>query len=223
LFKGRWDMVASMTTAVAKDIYMPISAQQGQFMYQTARAIGAKTVVEFGTSFGISTIYLASAVMDNGGELVIGSELEPNKHGHATENLAEAGLAHFTDIRLGDALVTLRETPYPIDLVFLDGWKDLYLPILHMLEPRLRIGSVVFADDINLFKRTLKPYVEYVQSSENGFVSTTLPIGDGLEYSVYVGRREVTGQPQKTNGKVHWRLIPEFARAMWPLGRSATD
>ena len=74
-------------------------------------------------------------------------------------------------------------------LVFLDGWKDLYMPILKMLTPRLRMGAIVLADNIHTFKKALKPYVEYMQSGKNEFESMTLPMGDGLEYSVHVGER----------------------------------
>jgi predicted O-methyltransferase YrrM len=77
--------------------------------------------------------------------------------------------------------------PEPVDLVFLDGWKDLYLPVLKLLEPRLRPGAVVLADNIHTFRKALRPYVEYVQSGESGFESATLPISDGLEYSYYTG------------------------------------
>jgi predicted O-methyltransferase YrrM len=91
-------------------------------------------------------------------------------------------------VRLGDALETLRDVPEPVDLVFLDGWKDLYLPVLELLKPKLRPGAVVLADNIHTFKKALRPYVEYVQSGSNGFVSTTLSISDGVEYSVCVGR-----------------------------------
>jgi predicted O-methyltransferase YrrM len=74
-----------------------------------------------------------------------------------------------------------------VDLVLLDGWKDLYLPVLKLLAPRLRRGAVVLADNIFTFKKALRPYVEYVQSGANGFESTTLRISDGFEFSVYVG------------------------------------
>ena len=177
----------AMTTSKAKDIYLPISKQQGNFIYQTACAIEAKTIIEFGTSFGISTIYLAAAIKSNGKGVVISTELEPYKHKKAVQNLTDSGLENFTDIRLGDALETLRETIEPIDMVLLDGWNDLYLPILKILKPRLRKGSIILADDVIRFKRGLKPYVEYMKSGENGFESMTLPIGDGMEYSVYVG------------------------------------
>lgn len=152
-----------------------------------ARSLGAKNVVEFGTSFGISTLYLAAAVKDNGGGQVIGTEIEESKHARALENIAEAGLADFVDVRLGDALETLEKTPTPIDLVLIDGWKDLYLPVLKLLQPRLRPGAVVLADNIFTFKKDLQPYVDYVQCGDNGFESTTLHLSDGFEFSTYVG------------------------------------
>jgi len=176
-----------ITPEVMKDFFIPISREQGEFLYLTARAIGARNIVEFGTSFGISTIYLAAAVKDNGGGRVIGSEIEPGKHTRALQHLEEAGVSEFVDVRLGDAMETLKEVPEPLDLVLMDGWKDLYLPILELLTPRLRPGAVVMADNIFTFKRDLKPYVDYVQCGHNGFESTTLHISDGFEYSVRVG------------------------------------
>jgi predicted O-methyltransferase YrrM len=166
-----------------KDVYIPISRAQGRFLYLVARSIGARRLVEFGTSFGVSTIYAAAAARDTGG-FVIGSELEPGKHRAATANLAEAGLADFAEVRLGDAMQTLQDIPGPLDLVLLDGWKELYLPVLQMLEPKLRPGAVVLADNIKTFRRALAGYVDYVQSGRNGFASVTLPLKDGFEYSV---------------------------------------
>ncbi len=183
-FLVRRSLFDSMTPERAKNILMPVSREQGHFLYLTARAIRARTVVEFGTSFAISTLYLASAVRDNGGGVVIGTELEPSKHERALAHLAEAGLDEIAEVRLGDAMQTLEKTPEPIDLVLLDGWKDLYRPVLDLLTPRLRPGAVVLADNIHTFRKSLRPYVEFVQSGENGFDSTTLSIADGFEYSV---------------------------------------
>lgn len=181
----------AMSPELMADVYIPVSREQGKFLYLMARTIGAKRVVEFGTSFGISTIYLAAAVRDNrgdnGGEIVIGTELEPGKHEKALANIAEAGLADFVDVRLGDAIETLQDVPEPVDMVLIDGWKDLYLPIVKMLTPKLRPGSVVLGDNIYTFRKSLRPYVEYMQSGENGFESETLSLADGFEYSVYVG------------------------------------
>lgn len=181
-----WGQV--MTPAAMRECYIPVSREQGELLYLTARALGARHVVEFGTSFGISTVYLAAAVRDHGGGLVVGSEIEPSKHRKAETHLAEAGLAEFSEVRLGDALVTLRDLPEPIDLVLLDGWKDLYLPVLALVTPKLRPGAVVFADNIFTFRKSLRPYVEHMQSGQHGFVSTTLHLADGFEYSVYLGK-----------------------------------
>jgi predicted O-methyltransferase YrrM len=173
-----------ITPAAMKDFFIPISPEQGRFVYLVARSLGAKNIVEFGTSFGISTIYLAAAVKDNGGGQVIGSEIEASKHARARAHIAEAGLSDFVDVRLGDALETLQNIPDSIDMVLIDGWKDLYLPVLKLLEPSLRPGAVVLADNIFTFKKDLEPYVDYVQSGRNGFESSTLEISDGFEYSV---------------------------------------
>ena len=176
-----------LTPEAMREFYIPVSREQGRLLYLEARALGARNVVEYGTSFGISTIYLAAAVKDNGGGRVVGSEIEPSKHASAVANLKEAGLGDIADVRLGDARETLRDVPAPIDLVLLDGWKDLYLPILELLTPRLRRGAVVLADNIFTFRKDLRPYVDHVQSGAHGFESTTLRISDGFEYSVYVG------------------------------------
>jgi predicted O-methyltransferase YrrM len=177
----------TISPATMRDFYIAVPRDEGEFLYLTARAIGARHVVEFGTSFGISTLYLAAAVRDNGGGLVIGSELETNKHSEAVANLKEAGLAEFADVRLGDAMETLREVPEPVDLVFLDGWKDLYLPVLDLLQPKLRPGAVVLADNIHTFKKSLRPYVERMQAPGGPFASSTTSVSDGVEYSVYLG------------------------------------
>jgi predicted O-methyltransferase YrrM len=167
--------------------YLPLSPAQGRFLYLTARTIGARRVVEFGTSFGISLHYLAAAVKDNGGGIAIGTELEQRKWERACAHLAESGLGAHAEIRLGDALQTLADVAAPLDLVLLDGWKDLYLPMLDLLTPKLRKGAVVLADNIYTFRTTLAPYVERMQSGCHGFQSVTLPFPSGFEYSVYVG------------------------------------
>jgi predicted O-methyltransferase YrrM len=167
-----------------RNLYVPVSKKQGEFLYLIARSLRANRIVEFGTSFGISTTYLAAAVKDNGGGVVIGSELEPTKVGTARRNLEEAGLSKLVEIREGDAQETLQEPGGIIDMVLLDGFKGLYLPMLKMLTPHLRQGAVVVGDNIFTFRRALSPYVSFVQDPSNGFSSVTLFLGDGTEYSV---------------------------------------
>jgi predicted O-methyltransferase YrrM len=172
-----------MTPEAMREFFIPVSREQGELLYLTARAIGARTIVEFGTSFAISTIYLAAAARANGGH-VVGTEMEPAKVKAARANVAEAGLAQFVDIREGDAMKTLATLAGPVDFLFLDGWKDIYLPMVKMLSPKMRAGAVVLADNIFTFKRTLRPYVAHMQDRANGFESVTLPIGHGMEYSL---------------------------------------
>jgi predicted O-methyltransferase YrrM len=168
-----------------KGAYIAVDPNQGKLLYLTARAIQARLIVEFGTSFGISTVYLGAAARANNGR-VIGTEMEPAKARAARANMALAGLEQFVEIREGDAMKTLGSLEGPIDLLLLDGWKDIYLPMIKMLRPRLRPGAVVFADNIYTYKKALRPYVEYMQARANGFDSATLPVGfgHGMEYSV---------------------------------------
>jgi predicted O-methyltransferase YrrM len=167
-----------------KDLYVCLSPKQGSFAYQAARSVGARRIVEFGTSFGVSTIYLAAALRDNGGGVVIGSEIEPGKVTRARANIEEAGLSAYVEIRQGDAEQTLRDPGGPLDLVLLDGFKSLYLPIIRLLTPRLHPGSVVLGDNIFTFRQALAPYVAHMHDPANGFSSVTLFLGDGMEYSV---------------------------------------
>jgi predicted O-methyltransferase YrrM len=184
--KGK-KLMEMISSDVMGECFIPISPEQGEFLYVTARSLGARNIVEFGTSFGISTIYLAAALKDSGSGCVITTELEPNKCTTAQRNLEEAGVAQFAEIRAGDATETLKGLSKPVDLVLLDGWKDLYLPVLELIKPNLHPGSVVLADNIFTFRKALRPYVDYMQSGQNGFSSTTLDIGEGFEYSVYLG------------------------------------
>jgi predicted O-methyltransferase YrrM len=186
LVRGR-AMTDILTGDLMRDVYIPVSADVGRFLYLVARTVGARRVVEFGTSFAISTIYLAAGVRDAGGGVVVGTELDDGKQRVATANLAAAGLADVAHVRLGDARETLRDVEAPIDMVFLDGWKDLYLPVLELLGPKLRRGAVVCADNIHTFKTALAPFVAHVRDGAHGFHSVTLGIGSGLEYAVYAG------------------------------------
>ena len=180
-----WMTASSQQKAtMLQEALLPVSRDAGRFLYVTARSISAKRIVEFGTSFGISTIYFAAALRDSGGGLVIGSELDEGKVAKANQHLADAGLSEYAQIRPGDALQTLRDTGGTIDVLFLDGWKELYLDVLDLVWPNLRPGSVVLADDVTLFPDQLAPYLEYVRDPAHGLVSVLVPIGDGIEYSV---------------------------------------
>jgi predicted O-methyltransferase YrrM len=162
-----------------RELFLPVSAETGKLLYMLARSSKAKSVVEYGTSFGISTIHLAAALKDNGGGNVIGSEFEPGKVARARENLAAAGLSALVDIREGDALETLaRDLPQSIDLVLLDGAKILYSKILALLEPHLKSGALVVADNAD----DSPEFLERIRDPKNGYLS--VPFSDDVELSI---------------------------------------
>lgn len=164
--------------------FIPVSPEGGRLLYALVRGAAPGTMVEFGTSFGISTIYMAAAVRDRGAGTVVTTELNAAKAERARGHIREAGLLDVVDLRVGDALRTLSGLKREVSVLFLDGWKDLYLPLLKQLEPALLPGALVVADDVDLFPVPLAAYLDYVRAPANGYVSVKLPIGDALEFSV---------------------------------------
>lgn len=173
-----------VSPAMLKRLYLPVSRDDGQLLYVLARSMRATRIVEFGTSFGISALYLAAAVRDNGGGRLITAEIEPSKCRAAEENIRQAGLEDFVQVLEGDALETLTAVEGPIDLVFLDGWKDLYLPVLELLADRLRAGALVVADNVDFPE--VRSYLAYVRGGA-AFTSASLARGE-MECSCYVPR-----------------------------------
>jgi predicted O-methyltransferase YrrM len=164
--------------------FLAISPAYGRFLYAIARACKAKRIVEFGTSMGVSTLYLAAALRDNGGGQLIGSELEPGKVKRARANIEAAGLADLVDIREGDALETLKDVGGTVAMMLVDGAWSLYLPVLKMVEPYLAPGAPVLGE--NAFAAD---YLAYVRDPAHGYLSYALAIdeGRGNEFTVRVG------------------------------------
>jgi predicted O-methyltransferase YrrM len=182
-----WDAASAQERADAfADAYIPISAEAGKLLYALVRAARPQTVVEFGTSFGISTIYLAAAVTDNGTGQVLTTELSSAKVAAARANLRQAGVDGPVTILAGDARETLADLPGPIGLVLLDGWKELCLPVLRLLEPKLAAGALVAADDTSF--KSMAGYLDYVRDPAHGYVTVAFPVEDGMEISSWTGR-----------------------------------
>ncbi|MFI5979593.1 O-methyltransferase [Streptomyces sp. NPDC051555] len=175
-----WVSPQEMADANA-EVYMPISAEGGKLLYNLVRAARPATVVEFGTSFGISTLHLAAAVRDNGTGRVISSELSADKVAAARRTFAETGLDDLITVLEGDARDTLAGGDAAVDFLLLDGWKDLCLPVLRLLEPRLAPGTLVVTDDVDL--PSLAPCLAYLRDPRNGYQSVTFPVEDGMEIS----------------------------------------
>ncbi|MET4616708.1 putative O-methyltransferase YrrM [Stenotrophomonas sp. 2619] len=162
-----------------KDLWLPVSRETGTLLYMLARSSGARAIVEFGTSFGISTLHLAAALRDNGGGRLISSEFEPGKVQRARAHLAEAGLDDLVEIRQGDALQALSDDlPGAINLVLLDGAKALYVDILALLEDRLAPGALIVADNAD----DAPDYLARVRAPGSGYLSVA--VGDDVELSM---------------------------------------
>jgi len=157
--------------------YLPISKGQGEALRRMIVKHGCKNVVEFGTSFGISTIYLADAVRQTGGKLIT-TELLESKAKKAKENISKSGLSNFVEVRIGDAMETLKGHTEPIDFLFLDGWKDLYLPLFKMLEPQFHAGTMIYADNMDM--SGTKYYGDYVLSKKQMYASQMVDGGKAM-------------------------------------------
>jgi predicted O-methyltransferase YrrM len=152
------------------DKLIPIARGQGWLIYMLCRGLQARRVVEFGTSYGVSTLYLAAAMRDQGGGLVIGTEIETEKARYARNNF--------------DALVTLKDCGGAVDFLLVDGFPRLARPIIELMAPQLRKGAIVVCDNVGHFPGTFASYLDFVRRPANGFVSTLLPLRGGTELSV---------------------------------------
>lgn len=165
-----------------KDYPLAVSRDTGRLLYMLARGLKARTIVEFGVSFGISTLHMAAALRENGGGLLITSEFEPSKAAQARENLAAGGVLDLVELREGDALKTLAtDLPDAIDLVLLDGAKALYSDVLDLLESRLRPGAMIVADNADYCPE----YLARVRSPTGGYLS--VPFDTDVELSMRLG------------------------------------
>jgi len=163
--------------------FLSVTPEYGRYLYALARARRATRVVEFGTSMGVSTIYLAAALRDNGGGTLIGSELAPGKVARARAHIEAAGFADLVEIREGDALETLKDVGGAVDLLLIDGAWSLYLPVLKLIEPALAPGAIILGE--NAFD---PDYIAYVRDPANGYLSQPLAINEsrGNEFTVRV-------------------------------------
>ena len=162
---------------------MPVTPDAGRLLYALVRATRPSTIVEFGMSLGISAIHLASAVRDNGTGRVVTTELSAAKVAKAKKTFAETGLDDLITVLEGDALTTLADVDGPVQFVLLDGWKELYLPVTKLLEPRLSAGALIVADNTSM--DDTRPYLEHVRDPGNGYVSVNFPVreADSMEIS----------------------------------------
>ena len=184
-----WNRFDERTDRFLSDKLVALDRDKAEFCYQLCRALWARRVVEAGTSFGVSTLYLAAAVRENlredgGTGIVIGTELEPEKAKAARTHFEEAGLAALIELREGDLRESLREVGGPVDFMLIDIWTPLARPALERVAPHLRPGAIVVADNTVQFRDAYRDYFDFVNDPANGLRTLTLPFEGGFELSV---------------------------------------
>lgn len=187
-----WNEFDARTNQFLSDKLVALDREKGEFCYQLCRALRAKRVVEAGTSFGVSTLFLAAAVRDNvrddgGSGVVIGTEFEPAKAAAARTNFAEAGLSEWIDLREGDLRETLADVGGPVDFMLVDIWTPMARPALELVAPSLRAGAIVICDNTAQFRDAYRDYFDFVSDPVNRLRTMTLPFQGGLELTVRGG------------------------------------
>jgi predicted O-methyltransferase YrrM len=173
--------------AFLSDKLVALDRDKAEFCYQLCRATNARRIVEIGTSWGVSTLYLAAALRDNiragGGDgVVIGTEYEPDKASAARTHFEQAGLSRYIELREGDLRETLKRIDGPVDFMLMDIWISMARPALELVGPHLKAGAVVIADNTAQYPSEYADYFAYLAA--NGFRTMTLPFDGGLELSV---------------------------------------
>jgi predicted O-methyltransferase YrrM len=166
------------------DKFVAIEADKARFCYSLCRALGARRIVEAGTSFGVSTMYLAAAVRDNGGGNVIGTEYEAQKARLARDHFVEAGVSDYIDLREGDIRQTLRDIEGPVDFLLLDIWAPMARPAIDLVAGKMRKRGTVVTDTTIKRRRDYAHLFDFLENRANGFTTMTLPFDGGLEMSV---------------------------------------
>jgi predicted O-methyltransferase YrrM len=184
-----WREFDERTHRFMSDKFVALDRDKALFCHSLCRALRARRVVEAGTSFGVSTLYLADAVRanvreDGGTGVVIGTELEPGKAALARAHFAEAGLADVIELREGDLRETLADVGGPVDFVLMDIWTPMARPALERVAKHLRPGAIVIADNTTQFRDAYRDYFAFVNDPANGLRTLTLPFEGGLELTV---------------------------------------
>ena len=169
------------------DKMVALDRDKAEFCYLLCRSLRAARVVEAGTSFGVSTLYLAAAVRDNQVEngVVIGTEYEPKKIEIARANFKEAGLSEFIDLREGDLRHTFQDVGGPVDFMLVDIW-EVAQPALELVSPSLRPGAIVVCDNTAVDADEYGDYFEFVNDPSNRLCTMTVPFDGGFELAVRI-------------------------------------
>jgi predicted O-methyltransferase YrrM len=179
-----WDGLDADAHRFMADKLVALDRDKAEFCHALCLAMGARRIVEVGTSHGVSTLYLAAAVRANGGGAVIGTEHEAEKARIARGHFEAAGLADMIELREGDLRQTLKTLEAPVDFVLMDIWTEMARPAIELIAPHLRAGAVVCADNTGGFRAPYAAYFAFIEDPANGLSTMTLPFEGGFEMTV---------------------------------------
>jgi predicted O-methyltransferase YrrM len=168
------------------EFLLPVGPAFGQVMNVLIKEAGFRTILEVGSSYGYSTVWLAEAARHTGGK-VISLEIHPGKQEHARESVTKAGLAGFVDFRLGDARESIRAMKERVDFVLLDLWKVFYIDCFDLVYTKLNPGALIAADNMIFPEFSREAAVKYQQHvrAKPDIQSVLLQVGSGMELSRY--------------------------------------
>jgi len=171
--------------AIDMDRFMlPVGREAGRLLNLLVKLGGCRRILEVGSSVGYSTVWLAEGAAANGGH-VVSTESLAVKHREARDNLAEAGLLGQVELHTGDALATIRRHAGPFDFALIDLWKNLYVPSLRAMAPKLAPGALIAADNMLVpvsARRSAGIYRRYV-AGQTDLETVLVPIANGIELS----------------------------------------
>ncbi|HKE43650.1 MAG TPA: class I SAM-dependent methyltransferase [Steroidobacteraceae bacterium] len=196
--QARIDLATPGGAARRDQLLLAVGRGTGTLLNLLVKSLKARSILELGTSYGYSAVWLAEAARETGGK-VITTDLVAEKSAYAKQRLGAVGLAQYVDFRVGDVLDILRQLAGPFDFVLLDVWKDLYIPCFDLFAPKLAPGAIVVADNMiepESARVHAEAYRKRVRES-GAFDSVLLPIGSGIEVS---RRREAGGSVNRAGG-----------------------
>ncbi|WP_347558064.1 class I SAM-dependent methyltransferase [Robbsia sp. KACC 23696] len=179
-------LLADDTTSMqGTPMSLAISAEMGRFLRNMVLAQRGSRILELGSSYGVSTLYLADAVRSLGSGKVIATERDPRKCAGLRENLDMAGLTDYVDLREGDIFDTVLDLHGSFDIIFIDAWADAYLPLFQQIERLLSPGTIVLTDNMYSAEETVAGYRDYLHHHPR-LSSSTMDFASGVEFTVVV-------------------------------------
>jgi predicted O-methyltransferase YrrM len=180
----RRTMTPGSPGASLDDLLLSVGREAGMLLYLLATGAQSRRILELGTSYGYSTVWLGAAARMTGGK-VMSLELKEFKIESARQALTRAGLSSRVEFYAGDCLETLKTLPGPFDFVLLDVWKDLYVPCFELVHPKLAPGGVICADNM-IEPESARPHAEAYRArvrKAGDMDSVLVNVGNGIEIS----------------------------------------